>query len=254
MKISYNEIESGVGASKRWQSKLSGNGNMQITSSSYIENVDLDISIEGWNTFKGHFYFESSEKGVKVSWVDEGEFPFLLRAMNLVIDKMMGQDFEEGLSNLKEYCESNSGKSGDITNGEWEELYTLTITDSCSIENVSATLGRIYGEVFQLLGSKGMNPSSAPYAQYIQFPLTPGDENKIILKAGVLLDTFLSPEGRMESGKTNAGKIISCTNYGAYETVGATYGALKEHIRENDWSAKQQPPTNLNGKQESFTK
>ncbi len=234
MKISYNDTAFGMGCSKTWESQMSGNSSMEITNSSFIENIDLDISIDGWNTFKGHFYFESAADGVKVTWVDEGQLPFLLRVMNLFIDKMIGNDLESGLSNLKEYCESIKGTSSDISKGEWTELYTLTITDSCYSQNTSATLGNIYGEIFQLLGSNGLTPGSAPYAQYLQFPIAPGDQNLVVIKAGVLIESEIDVNGRIELGKTIAGSIVSCTNYGAYETVGVTYNVLKEYCAENN--------------------
>ena len=53
--------------------------------------------------------FEQMPEGVKVTWGNEGDIPFLGRIFFVMMDpdKMMGPDFEKGLERLKSYCEKN---------------------------------------------------------------------------------------------------------------------------------------------------
>ena len=99
------EITAGVGAYREWASEQSSNGNMTITNSELLKQIDLELNISDFSTFYGHFTFEASETGVQVTCMDEGNLPFLMRGCGPIFDVIMGGDFESGLANLKEYLQ-----------------------------------------------------------------------------------------------------------------------------------------------------
>jgi len=51
--------------------------------------------------------FSDSENGTLVTWTNEGELAYpLMRYFGLLLDNMLGPDFEQGLARLKMYIES----------------------------------------------------------------------------------------------------------------------------------------------------
>lgn len=231
------EITAGEDAYREWTSEQSGNGNMTITNSELLQQIDFELNISEWNTFYGHFTFEASETGVQVTWVDEGDLPFLMRGMGPVFDVMMGGDFESGLANLKEYCENVPARTGDISIVKWETQPYVYILDSCSVANIGPKLGALYGEIYQSLASQGMMPVSQPFARYIRFPHQAGDEDKVVLQAGAFMETDIATEGRIQLGYSTTGKTAQASHFGAYETSDITHGEMHSYCAKNNLTA-----------------
>lgn len=105
MVITYEGFLSGEGASYSWTSNKVGSGKLTITESHpnrYIA-TDLDFAEEGKAT--GYYRFEPVEGGTKVTWAFEtnmGKNP-VAKYVGLFMDSMVGNDFEQGLQNLKNY-------------------------------------------------------------------------------------------------------------------------------------------------------
>ena len=228
------DITAGVGASRSWTSAESGNGNMTITHSELLQQIDFELNISEWNTFYGHFTFEASETGIQVTWMDEGDLPFIMRAMGPIFDVMMGGDFESGLANLKEYCENVPARTGDISVVEWEAQPFVYILDSCSVANIGPKLGALYGEIYQSLASQGIMPVSQPFAQFIRFPHQAGDEDKVVLQAGAFMEAAIETEGRIQLGYSTTGQTIQASHFGAYESSDVTHGVLHAYCAEHN--------------------
>jgi len=236
MKLQYNEISSGIGAIKTWQSNNSSNGKMEIIESSFIDIVKTKVSVEGWNSFEGILVLNSSENGVIISWKNSGNLDFLMRVMGPLFNKMIGKDLEKGLENLKIYCESIPGNSSEIFVSEQINSYELSITDSCTISNIQPTLSNIYKEVFTTLAINGISASSAPFAQYLVFPKQAGEEDLVILKAGVLtsIEIDLESNRKINSSEIVLDQTIECTHLGAYSTLNTTHRKIEQYCLEND--------------------
>lgn len=229
MSYSYGDRTYGVDAIRSWSSNNAGNGTMRITNSELLKQIDFDISIDDWNTFEGHFIFEPTKLGVKVTWTDEGNLDFLMRGMGFIFELMMGKDFEKGLSNLKAYCEGLPARIGAVELIDWHAQTYVYILDSCSVNDISEKLGELYGEVYQTLAMQGVMPTSQPFARYERFPLQAGDEDKVVLRAGTFIETVIKTEGRVELGTSQEGNTLQASHFGVYETVGKTHEALQEH-------------------------
>ncbi len=104
----YGELTMGVGATASWTSENSGEGTMEITE--VVENTSiataLDFKDEG--TANGAWTFEETEEGVNVTWGFSGDSGYNLigRYMALMMEKMVGPQFEAGLAALKEVSEA----------------------------------------------------------------------------------------------------------------------------------------------------
>lgn len=106
----YGGAERGVGATYAWAGKKAGAGRMRIASATSREvaiALDFEKPFRASNT--AAFTAEPVGDSTRVTWVMSGPAPYVSRLMGLVfnMDKMIGRDFEAGLSNLKSVVERN---------------------------------------------------------------------------------------------------------------------------------------------------
>ncbi|MDG2530916.1 SRPBCC family protein [Caulobacter endophyticus] len=106
----YGGAERGVGATYAWAGKKAGTGRMRILSATDREvaiALDFEKPFKASNT--AAFTAEPAGDATRVTWAMSGPAPYVSRLMGLVfnMDKMIGRDFETGLSNLKSVAERN---------------------------------------------------------------------------------------------------------------------------------------------------
>ncbi len=106
MNVKMSGPESGVDASQEWDGKKMGAGSLTITKSEPYSLVSMNLDM--LRPFKCSnvvdFILEpQGDNATKITWAMRGESPYLAKVMSLFIDvdKMTGQQFEEGLENLK---------------------------------------------------------------------------------------------------------------------------------------------------------
>ncbi|MEP7154785.1 MAG: SRPBCC family protein [Betaproteobacteria bacterium] len=108
MKVTYSGSPAGVGAKWSWESKSEGNGTMECTGAEFNRSVSYKLTFSDFDgAFNGRLEFTPADKGVQVKWIAEGDVGSnpLMRYFALVMDRMMGPDFEGSLKNLKEMAE-----------------------------------------------------------------------------------------------------------------------------------------------------
>jgi hypothetical protein len=100
----------GVGASFHWAGNDQvGEGVMTISEARPAEHLGIDL--EFIKPFAGKdkvvFDFAAKDGGTTVAWTMSGEATFLFKAMGLFMDcdKMIGDQYEQGLAKLKAVCE-----------------------------------------------------------------------------------------------------------------------------------------------------
>ena len=93
-----------------WQgNKEVGEGRMEIVEAVAPSKVRLKLDFI--KPFEAHnvvdFTLQPKDKGTQVTWAMQGDTPFLFKIVHLFMDmdKMVGKDFEAGLSNLKAAAE-----------------------------------------------------------------------------------------------------------------------------------------------------
>ena len=110
MKKEFSGAPSGVGAAYAWEgNKEVGKGHQTIVASKPGELVEVDLVFE--KPFAGQnvvdFSFAPEGQGTKVTWTMSGPANFISKffIMTGMMDKMIGKDFDEGLSSLKALAE-----------------------------------------------------------------------------------------------------------------------------------------------------
>ena len=110
MKRTFSGAASGKGAIYEWDgNKNVGKGRMEITETSppsrILIKLDFISPFEGHNT--AEFTMIPKNDATTVTWAMDGPAPFISKVMQvfLNLDSMIGNDFEEGLANLKTLAE-----------------------------------------------------------------------------------------------------------------------------------------------------
>ena len=108
MTLQYSGPAAGPGAKYSWQSKQRnvGNGTLTITESVPPQRVTTAMHFDDGDA-TGLFQLLSEEGHTTVVWgmdSNMGRNP-IGRFFGLMMDKMVGPDFEQGLANLKALCE-----------------------------------------------------------------------------------------------------------------------------------------------------
>ena len=119
MKKEYGGAPSGTGATYHWvgNDKV-GEGNMAIKNATEPSNVDiqLDFLKPMQATCDTKFAIAPEGTGSKVTWSIDGKNSFMGKAMCVFMggmDKMMGPDFEKGLSAMKTAAETAAPVAAD---------------------------------------------------------------------------------------------------------------------------------------------
>ncbi|HEV3166353.1 MAG TPA: SRPBCC family protein [Isosphaeraceae bacterium] len=110
MKKTYSGAESGKGAVYEWEgNSKAGKGRMEIAEASSPSKVTIKLDFE--KPFEGHnvaaFTLDPKGDATNVTWSMDGPSPFPMKVMGIFLnlDNLIGQEFENGLANLKTVTE-----------------------------------------------------------------------------------------------------------------------------------------------------
>lgn len=106
MKIERSGPVEGVGARQRWfsENKGVGSGSLEIIESVTNERVRMRVAFTGFDgDIVSSYTLQPQGEGTRLSWSYEAAFRGNLfsRYFGLMLDRMVGKDYEAGLLNLK---------------------------------------------------------------------------------------------------------------------------------------------------------
>jgi uncharacterized protein YndB with AHSA1/START domain len=108
MRITYSGPPFGMGAKWSWVSKSEGTGAMEFTRVEPDRAVEYSLSFPEFNMRStGALRLEPVGNGTRVTWTNLGDVGGnpLKHYLPLMMDRMIGPDFEGGLTNLKALAE-----------------------------------------------------------------------------------------------------------------------------------------------------
>jgi len=110
MKRTFSAVSSGKGAQYAWEGNREvGQGRMEIAES--VPPSSLAIKLDFLKPFEAHnrveFTLEPKGEATNVTWAMQGDTPYLAKIVHVFLnmDKLVGNDFEAGLANLKTIAE-----------------------------------------------------------------------------------------------------------------------------------------------------
>lgn len=110
MKLDYSGPDRAIGMRSEWISETEGNGEMEITQLEHNKRVLYRLYFPEFDMGSlGVVEIEPTVDGSMVTWRDEGTVDNnpINKYFALMIDGMVGPDFEMGLENLKVLVENN---------------------------------------------------------------------------------------------------------------------------------------------------
>lgn len=109
MKLDYSGPDRAIGMRSEWKSETEGNGEMEITQLEHNKRVLYRLYFPEFDMgSSGVVEIESTDNGSTVIWRDEGSVDNnpINKLFVLMMDSMIGPDFEMGLENLKVLVEN----------------------------------------------------------------------------------------------------------------------------------------------------
>lgn len=99
-----------VGYKYEWKGDpdLSGSGYMEVTAVEPGKKITMNLVFNEpmQSTALNVWEFEKTPDGSRMFWTTSGELDYFGRYFGLMMDGMLGADFEHGLSTLKKYAET----------------------------------------------------------------------------------------------------------------------------------------------------
>jgi effector-binding domain-containing protein len=239
MEITYGESSSGQGATYSWNGEVAGAGTQTITEATPAESMKTHIAFEGMGEADGAWKFERIEPGVtEVTWAFTGESAFFFRIFNLGIDEAVGNDFEQGLSNLKAYVESLPDPSDnvEIEMVQLESMPYYGVKTELAISNMSSDFfGQSYGEIMGYLGEEaGANMLMAPMAFFWDWD---EENDRTIVEPAIAVNSEKPGTERIVKKMSYGGPALKAIHMGGYNTE-AEHVALGNYMKENklEWA------------------
>lgn len=108
MDINYSGPPFGQGAKWSWKSKSEGSGTMEFTRVEPNRRVEYTLSFTEYGMKSGGaFTLDGAAPGARVTWTNSGDVGTnpLKHYLAVMMDRLVGPDFERGLANLKALAE-----------------------------------------------------------------------------------------------------------------------------------------------------
>ncbi|MBX7059942.1 MAG: SRPBCC family protein [Leptospirales bacterium] len=107
--VKFSEAVSGPGASYSWHGKKLGEGSMTISRLEPNRMLETALDFKEQGKALARFELQTVEGGTQVTWFFESEAPgFGDRWMGLVMQSMLGGQYETGLQALKKVVEAEA--------------------------------------------------------------------------------------------------------------------------------------------------
>ncbi len=238
MKMEYNNIEEGAGASYKWDSNNDkvGKGDMTITSST-PDSINTAMNFMKYGTAIGKFAFAKSDSGTKVTWSMESDMGMnpIGRIFGMFMDKMLGPDFENGLAGIKEVAEAiptgpKTYRGYEVMEMDSPEMVYIGKKDSIGWDKISEFYMKNLPAIYEAVGKAKLEPSASPSGLFFKWDTV----NKITVMAAAIpvkgnaktkvkgLETFIIP----------AGKMLHIAYYGGYNGTDIAHMAMDDYINE----------------------
>lgn len=263
MKLKFEGPAQGVNAKMSWTSAKLGNGSITITSAEEFKKIVQALDFDGASA-TSTFEFVPADGGTKVTWTfenDAGMNP-ISRYFGLLVDSMVGKDYETGLANLKLLAEADAKASAEaqaaadaaatppdvpplpaaadpdkgpevITVESRPIVMTRASANAADAKSVSDSLGAANQKILDYAMKNSLELGGAPLAITISH-----DAAKWTFDAALPLSTAPSAvpaeEGGVKVGQTYSGKVVKLTHKGSYTTLKATYDRIHAYTKENN--------------------
>jgi effector-binding domain-containing protein/uncharacterized membrane protein len=226
----------GVGATLEWDGNIVGEGRQRIIESVPYERVvnELEFGVPGKAT--ATFELHAGEDGTTVVWTFDVRFGLNLagRFAGLMLDSLIGDDYEAGLNNLKTLAERLP--RADFSTAEIETLAVeaqdiayLAMTSIPLAAAISEAMGDAYFQILNFIDRNGLTEAGSALSISRGYRGQDLAFDAAIPVRGITDATPRNSQGVM-LGKTYAGPVIRVKHVGSYVTLGQTHEKIAAYL------------------------
>jgi effector-binding domain-containing protein len=241
MQITYGPNTKGTAAYYTWKSKNKkvGNGKISIASSQPYEQIKINLEFGENGISNGWFKFKPTNNGSELKWgieIVQGELPIIGKWIGLLMEKMIGIDFENALAKIKKLAETGPVKAkGMVENvsvinvDEFTMLQCGKISDK---DSVSKSLGTLYGIIGSCAKEKNIKIGFPLMAMYPNYAI---DKDSFIVTACVKIDKpVISCNNEIKCSTINSCKALVANYYGPYDGINIAYDQIGNFAKKNN--------------------
>jgi effector-binding domain-containing protein len=230
--MTFSGPVAGAGATFEYESnhKDVGNGKMIITVSQPYDSIILNLNFMENGTSTGKFLFSGVEQGTMVSWIlesDLGDNP-VSRWFGLFMERMVGNDFEQGLANLNEITSRiPTTPIIAIIEKEIPSRIVISIRDTASSITLASKLTDFYKKISLVIKQKKLTTVGVPFSLYHSY--TP---QSFDMEAGIPVNKKVVLSGNVECKEFPATKVAMASYFGPYSSTAVVYEAIEKYVKE----------------------
>jgi len=186
---------------------------------------------------KGNWLFNKTDKGVEVIWsFDQGlDKPFIIgKYMGYLIKGELEKTMAKGLKKMKKVIDEMETKELTITEEEIIGLPIAYLTDSTALDPEIMVTNYItsFKEVLGFIKENELETAGRIRTITNHF-----SSSSMLLSydaAVPYITKDVEPQGRIQLGRSYAGKVVKGTYYGPYMEISSTYNDIMSYIAENN--------------------
>lgn len=230
--VTYSGAETGVGAKMSWAGEQGG-GSQEIIESKPYSLLRNQLVFDGFenDSYVADFKLEPvGATATRVIWTFSAQYKSMLgRYFGLATEAMLGEDYDQGLANLKALVETMPAVDFSKLSVEAAEVKAQTIayvsgTTTTDVSAIGTAYAVAYSKVLAYIQQNKLKQTGAPVGISRKW-----DEKAGVYEydAGIPIDnTAAGNQGEVKVAATYAGKVLKVVYQGAYKNLGPTYDAL----------------------------
>ena len=223
----------GVGAKQAWSSPNPnvGTGSQEIVASEPDKSITIKLVFADFNSESTATYLLAPDgEGTRITWTNDTVFGDLVgRYFGLMMDKMIGKDYELGLAQLKTLLESlpKDDFSGiELTVVETKPMPMLYVSESATAADAATKIGGAFEQIASYMQAQGISQVAPPMAITRKFDEATQDWAFDAAIPVNKAEPVPPADSAVKPGQTYGGWAIRATHTGPYETMQPTYGKL----------------------------
>jgi effector-binding domain-containing protein len=245
MRQSTAGAREGVGAKLIWSGNDKvGSGTQVITASTPDQSVASDIDFGKMGVAKSTLVLAPQSSSTRVTWmfdIDMGAGP-VGRYFGLLMDGMIGKDFDSGLSRLKTLVEGmpNVDIAGFVVQPvDMTASPILLIAESSAPDtaSISKAYADGYAQIGRFMARNKLHQAGAPLGIGGTMTSTTFD-----FQAGIPIDRADVAAGEsLRLAQSYAGKALKTTHMGPYDTLAKTFDSFRAYMAAHAYAASGAP-------------
>src|SRR5271166_2583514 len=125
---------------------------------------------------------------------------------------------------------SDSTSSRKIEVKQVEAQNAIVIKLQVPTKEIGSKMTELYTKLFSFIGTKGINPSGAPFAVYYDY----NPEGNTTFEVGVPVNVVIQSNEEIIYKEYPSMKVISCLFIGPYDKLGSVYDNLMKYIKDKN--------------------